>query len=458
MDYNASHSAYIQNFSKSIHPEITKSIMSWLFRNKLDLHFMAYFLSNVSIRENKRIPTAGVYISYSGMVMDYNPKFIDILEAQELEFILIHEISHLLYRHHARTVKGYHIRKYANMAMDYVINHDIEKYYGYLGYSIPDRDGVKALRIPPEYTGDMIFEPVYEWMMEDKRKQEEKKQDQQEQQDGQDQQEKQDGQDQQEKQDGQDQQDCQDGADNLDGYGSPGESDEIKNMRRMMSQKEDYVFDVHFDDDVSPEMAKEIIQKAIDQARGRGLVTSNFENFLEKIKKSKIDYTIKLKKEANDFISRTVRRSFRKLNKRGVEGVKGRLRSGEGINCIWDTSGSMSGNHETVLGTIYRQDLLINLVQIDAQEIKAVDCIKSIKEFKKLVMKGGGGTELQPAIDFIASNKKYNKLNTLILTDGWTDSLDVTGLNNVLIVTVADECPISKHKNNVRQIKLIQEN
>lgn len=39
-------------------------------------------------------------------------------------------------------------------------------------------------------------------------------------------------------------------------------------------------------------------------------------------------------------------------------------------------------------------------------------------------MKGGGGTMMQPAIDYIHADKKLRKLPNILLTDGETDTID----------------------------------
>jgi predicted metal-dependent peptidase len=45
---------------------------------------------------------------------------------------------------------------------------------------------------------------------------------------------------------------------------------------------------------------------------------------------------------------------------------------------------------------------------------------------------GLGGTEIQPAIDYIADPKnKLNTLNTIILTDGYTDSLNFSKIKTL---------------------------
>ena len=68
-----------------------------------------------------------------------------------------------------------------------------------------------------------------------------------------------------------------------------------------------------------------------------------------------------------------------------------------------------------------------------------------------MIIKGLGGTVLQPGIDYISDN--YNLYNTVILTDGYTDSLDLSELNKVLIISTDSNCPIkNKPKKKLKQI------
>jgi predicted metal-dependent peptidase len=68
-------------------------------------------------------------------------------------------------------------------------------------------------------------------------------------------------------------------------------------------------------------------------------------------------------------------------------------------------------------------------------------------------IKGLGGTTLQPGIDYINSHKGLKGNNLVILTDGYTDSLDFSKAksNKVLILTTSAESPIASGK-NVKQI------
>jgi hypothetical protein len=97
----------------------------------------------------------------------------------------------------------------------------------------------------------------------------------------------------------------------------------------------------------------------------------------------------------------------------------------------------------------------LNLIQIDTQ-VKAVQDIKSKKDLQKLVIKGLGGTTLQPALDYIADPKnELSKYNNLILTDGYTDNLNFSILRtNTLILTTGTKPPYNDPRGSVKVIQI----
>lgn len=73
-------------------------------------------LKKMILQERDDIDTAAV----DGVNMYYNPNFIETLSADELKFLLIHEVLHLAQLHHTR--RGAREPKRWNQAGDYVIN------------------------------------------------------------------------------------------------------------------------------------------------------------------------------------------------------------------------------------------------------------------------------------------------------------------------------------------------
>jgi predicted metal-dependent peptidase len=121
-----------------------------------------------------------------------------------------------------------------------------------------------------------------------------------------------------------------------------------------------------------------------------------------------------------------------------------------------DPSGSMGGTFERVLSYIYRNDIEINLIEADT-EVKWVENIKSKRKLETMVIKGLGGTILQPAIDLVSD--QFNQYNTVVLTDGYCDSLDLSKIKGrVLMISIGVKVPISRSNGKVKQIMVEKEN
>lgn len=204
-----------------------------------------------------------------------------------------------------------------------------------------------------------------------------------------------------------------------------------------MEKGEQLTLDTHLDDDVPDNARKSIVNDFMQRLKNRGLVSGQIENILNKLRKSKKDYLKEIKRAISHHIfGASKRKSITKPNRRGIEGIKGKKKFKNVINCVLDTSGSMCGDFERVLSFIFQNDIHINLIQIDT-EVKAVEDIKNKRDLEKVIIKGMGGTVLQPAITYI--NNPVNKLysyNTVVLTDGYTDNLNFTETKGkVLILT-----------------------
>jgi predicted metal-dependent peptidase len=71
-----------------------------------------------------------------------------------------------------------------------------------------------------------------------------------------------------------------------------------------------------------------------------------------------------------------------------------------------------------------------------------------------------GGTEIQPAIDYIADPKnKLNTLNTIILTDGYTDSLNFSKIKTkTILLTTGVKCNITHDNGKLKQVVIEKDN
>ena len=216
----------------------------------------------------------------------------------------------------------------------------------------------------------------------------------------------------------------------------------IEDFFENIEQNKGQSFDIHFEDDVPEAARKQFVESVMEKLKSRGLQSGNIEKILNKLRKAEKDYLKEIKRNlSNDIFGSKKQKSITKPNRRGVWGLKGTRKYKTRINCLLDTSGSMGGEFERVLSYIFQNDIEINMIQCDT-EVKDSILIKEKRELERMQIKGLGGTTLTPGLQYIASDKELNKFATVILTDGYTDSLDFRGLKkNVLVLSTGCECP-----------------
>jgi len=220
-------------------------------------------------------------------------------------------------------------------------------------------------------------------------------------------------------------------------------------------RQEQNTLDTHIDDEVPPEMKREVVEGVMQTLKNRGLSSGEVESILNKLRKTRKDYLKEIKRSMSSHVFGTKKqKTIVRPNRRGIQGLKGHKKYRTEINVILDTSGSMGGEFERVLSYVFQNDIEINLIQIDAQ-VQDVIKIKDKKQLEKMRIRGLGGTFLQPGIDHMSNPKnKIHNNNTVILTDGWTDSLNFKNVKTqTLILSTADYCPITYDNGKVKQIK-----
>lgn len=478
---------------KNIHEKLLNGIQTMLIDTKINLPYYGEFNLHVSFHEQDSIGTCAVNVTSKGMNFYYSPKFLEDMSQKEVNFITLHEDFHLLFNHPRRTITGQYDHKLSNIAQDMIINHVIWEDIPHAFVEIPkSADGKNmALFVPKEYTGKLIFEELYEWLKDEKEKwQKEKKQnsecqtckgsgekDQSQggQQSGEDQQ---PGEGKGEKKDDEDGgqgescPDCQ-GTGTEDGKDSSGkpsygpygknpskDSDSLDTWSKeqifqdMENGNGEYL-DKHIGDDVPEELRDAMVKDVMERLAARGLSAGSVEQTLNKLRKKRKDYLREIKRAVSNMIFGSIKeRTIVKPNRKGISGLKGARKVKTKINVILDTSGSMGGQgtFERVLNYVFRNDIEINFIESDT-EIKWVENIKNAKKLQSLPIKGLGGTIMQTGIDYVVEN--FNEFNTVLLTDGHTDSLDLSRLKGrLLIISVGVECPISRSNGKVKQITI----
>ena len=478
---------------KNIHEKLMESIQQMLIDTKVNLPYYGNFNLFINFSERKDIDTCAVNMTAKGMNFFYNSEFLNRLTQKEVNFITLHEDFHLLWNHPKRTITGQYDHKISNIAQDMIINHIIWEDIPHRYVEIPkDAEGKNmALFIPKEYTGKLIFEELYEWLRDEKEKRDKQKkqdqckscqgsgqkQDQTKQDGGQDG----DGKSQDGGQSGDGQ--SQDGDNPCDDCNGSGQKDgdqgkggsskygpfgkdprnpsgnldtwSLDDILDNLDKNQGQYLDQHLGDEVSEEMRESMVKDAMERLAARGLSGGNIEQTLDKLRKQRKDYLKYIKRTlSNVMFGTTKTRTITKPNRRGIFGVKGNKKIKNKINCILDTSGSMGGQgtFERVLSYINRNDIEVNLIESDT-EIKWVQNIKSKKQLETVCIKGLGGTIMQSGFNYVVEN--FNEYNTVLLTDGYTDSLDLSKVKgNVLIISVGVECPISKSNGRLKQIVL----
>ena len=446
-----------------------ESIQQMLIDTKVNLPYYGNFNLFVNFAERKDIDTCAVNMTAKGMNFYYNSEFLNRLSQKEVNFITLHEDFHLLWNHPKRTITGQYDHKLANIAQDMIINHIIWEDIPHRYVEIPkDADGKNmALFVPKEYTGKLIFEEIYEWLRDEKEKRDkQKKQDQCQSCKG-------TGQKQDQSNDGQDGDNpCDDcnGSGQQDGgqggsqqYGPYGKDPRnqggtldtwsLDQILDNLDKNQGQYLDQHLGDEVPEEMRESLVKDAMDRLSARGLSAGNIEQTLSKLRKQRKDYLKYIKRTVSNVMFGTTKtRTITRPNRRNIFGVKGNKKIKNKINCILDTSGSMGGTFERVLSYIYQNDIEVNLIEADT-EVKWVENIKSKKKLESVKIAGLGGTMLMPAVKYVEDN--FNQFNTLIITDGYCDSLDLSRLQgNVLLITIGVEVPISKSNGKFKQIKV----
>ena len=500
---------------KNIHEKLLAGIQTMLIDTKINLPYYGEFNLHINFVEQDSIGTCAVNVTSKGMNFFYSPKFLEDMSNKEVNFITLHEDFHLLFNHPRRTITGQYDHKLSNIAQDMIINHVIWEDIPHTFVEIPKSPDGKnmALFVPKEYTGKLIFEELYEWLKDEKEKwQKEQKKNSEcqsckgsgkkdgekgEKGKGQEKGDKGEGQPQdgqgegQEKGEGEGEGQPQDGKGDGEGKGEscpdcggtgneggkdssgkpsygPYGQNPSKDGDSLDTWSKEQIFqdmengsgeylDKHIGDDVPEELREAMVKDVMERLAARGLAAGNIEQTLNKLQKKRKDYLKEIKRAVSNMIFGTVKqKTIVKPNRRQISGLKGNRKVKTKINCILDTSGSMGGTFERVLSYIYRNDIEVNLIEADT-EVKWIENIKKKRQLETMVIKGLGGTMLQPAINLVAD--QFNDYNTVVLTDGYCDSLDLSKIKGkVLMISIGVKVPIYRTNNKVKQIMVEKEN
>jgi predicted metal-dependent peptidase len=433
----------------------------------MDLSFYGYFLTNINIIQDESRPTAWVFVDREGLQMRYNPFFMGLLNKPQKRFILIHELQHLLSGHIRRMTNQ--DPEISNVVMDQIINsgiitsnlpgvevpvlldvyNELEKQF-IEQYKIEMSDLV--LQVPPEYDNPKVYEVMYKWANKIYNERKELKLEYLD-----------------------THRFCnynkkksnimnnfiynidmlildRDKQEKWDGLSKAEQLEIIKEKIKKGQFSDSRISDSVLAVDIEESFIDGILQRM----KNRGQISSNGELMLEKIRPTKTDKLKIIKRMVPNLVGGFKNPTYTRLNRKGIEGLRGNKKEGVCLNVLLDTSGSMEGDIEKVLSVCFQNNLILNLVQIDTnvQEIKGkgYQVINSKNELQKITINGLGGTELQPGIDYISNDPHLKKFNTLILTDGHCDRLSVQNLKKVMVVSSQKEVKITSNRNNYMQL------
>lgn len=441
---------------QDIDSRLSDQIIDFIYNKngQSNLSFYGYFFTRINFEEVNDGTTACVYAKGSRLYLRYNKSFIDALTREELRFLLMHELSHLLFSHLNRI--GDRNPKKANVVADMIINSAIvddfdssfKQIYG--NYTLDNGNvlDIPKLLVPPEYKGRRIFEELYDWLQEETDKDKGKG-------DG----EGEDGEsgDDEGQGEGQSKSGNGKGKPGKGGNGSKGDSEELSTGKKMFKDieqgKEVQCTDDHSElSEAEKQIVDSITKDIVEGLRNRGLVGAEVQKFLDKLTSSRKNNLKWILQNLSFVMGNKVAQTWTKPNRYDIKGKKGEKLEGHVLNVILDVSGSMSGLHEKVLSTVYQNGLQCNIILADTR-VTGFEVTRSKSDLQKLKLVGFGGTELQPAVEYIKASKDLKGLNTLVLTDGYCDALNFEGLKGRKMIITTHE--LVKYKGaNVKQQKL----
>lgn len=343
------------------------------------------------------------------MEMEPRPALTD----QELESVLIHEIMHLIRFHHERALEDHYI---FNISADMLINNDLLSIrVGPRSMKLPDGGVYLSMARDEGYDGVEVTEPLYNWLLDKREEYSQQYSDLMQQ--------------------GQGQGQGQDGG-NQSGQGGAAGTDLFDTIYGSK-------IDEHEIMNESDEMAKQAIEDAIENAKVRswGNMSGNgLESLKELIKPAKLPWKVLLRRFLSAFVydhGHHIEDTWSRRNRRGYP-LPGTRRLNNKIVVAVDTSGSIRSEE---LNAFFAE---IEKIVKDAGQLIMVQCDTSIVDvkqtykrgdYKRINIKGRGGTAVQPVFDWMKENG-YQRYPVVYFTDGWFHyGFETYGIKTLWVVT-----------------------
>lgn len=398
------------------HPKLNEAIQSLLLPHREDFYF--YFLGHVDFYEvdpaSVAMPTAGATVINMRLAFIWCKDFMDSLSLDVTRALILHELFHMIH-HHIERGKGYN-QMVANIAMDMIINHLIIKHH------TNDSRGRKMteidkgwVKLDPNYKGALVFEQLYEWLQQNNNQ----------------------------RQQGQDHELSEETAKLMDQAGN-GQTVDLHELPDEVQAE------------IKKQIANEVVQKSKDMAKKAGNMPGELDDLLKMLLRPPKKDNLKLLKRVIGSHKGKVKEPSYKRSNRRIHGLKGTKKIGQAFVGGLDTSGSMWGRFDKVLCELFRDGYTFKLVMCDTKVTEVID-VKDKGQLMSLPVSGGGGTQLNPIIEWVQDPaNKCNRLPGVLLTDGAIyETLDFKGSNQQWLILSLGDAPIEYINGpNVRVIEI----
>ena len=354
-----------------------------LMHDKATLAYASILMiGSTTVRDD--IPTACT----NGRDKMYGRAFVETLTDAELNGVILHEAKHVMYQHGflwKHLVKENH--RLANMAMDYVINLELDE----LSKEFPSLVQLPKVALLDYKFKGMNTEQVYNKLKEEG-----------------------------------------EGGEGGDG-GENGEG-----------------FDVHNWEDLTPEEKKELsgqVEQAIRQgALMAGKMAGNLDRIFGELTEPKVDWKEQLREYVSAVASGKDDSTWRRPNRRWLQHdmympstISETMNS---LAVVIDTSGSIDDE----MAAEFLSEVKGICDSVSPEQIHLLCCDADVQSHEvfsredygllinKRKFKGGGGTDMRVAIDYIDKNRLAPDV-ILVLTDGYTPFPSVCSLNTLWGIT-----------------------
>jgi len=398
--------------------------------------FLAEFTMRFYYHEAEKgemeIPTMGVGVHHGRFNLYYDKEFLKKIPKNILEFVLIHEIMHIVSLHQERKMPE---RLVWNIATDMIINDNITT------LKIAGRP-VKCWKdavyldhaVSQGYQGEKISEELYEWLLKEYNKYKKKygskagvcslpKADDQSHKGG----------NADKKASGQNQKSGNSGKESSgQDQKSKGSDSPLKRMFKQMDAHE-------WLEKQLTEMDKKAVEEIVKSARMRswGSMSGNMVEYLDKLTKDKtVNWRQLLRKYTNNWSWGKGPIRFRTWNKRNRRQLPlpGYKRPHNELVVAVDTSGSIDQEYFQMffneVESIAKDKDRLTILECDTKINNIYDKYRR-GDYRKIRLVGRGGTNFAPVFDWMQENEKQKSL-LIYFTDLYADwNFDTHGIHTI---------------------------